>query len=205
MADPRLTLQLGGKRKRGLPTPSPSGCVVLEEIEEEYKRKPWKRKAVNRPSEPQAWQGRGRSPFKTPATAVVDAIKGDSRLLGDLEKELDLQRTHLAQIVATKQAELVVVMAEQANANRPQLGKTPVLPRPVKPPTRSASPSRKVLKYLPRGAPPVIKSSPESFLDGIPKDVLELQEILLKGLGERLIPTELKVSGTAHSHIPPSS
>ena len=199
-ADPPRILQLGAKRKRALPTPSPAGCVVLEEIEEEYKRKPWKRRVVKKPSEPQAWQGRGRSPFKTPATAVVDAIKSDSQLLGALEKELDLQRTQLEQIVATKQRELVAVMAEQANAgqpNTPQLGEIPVLPQPAKPPTRSASPARKILRYLPRGTPPVIKSSPASFFEGIPKEVLELQKTLLEGLGERMIPMEFKVCGTA--------
>lgn len=104
--------------------------------------------------------------------------------------------------MATKQRELVAVIAEQVNANRPQLGEIPILPPPVKPPTRSASPARKILRYLPRGTPPIIKSSPASFFEGIPKEVLELHKTLLEGLRERLIPTEFKVFGTILVHFP---
>lgn len=78
--------------------------------------------------------------------------------------------------MATKQGDLVVVMAEQANAgqaNKSQLGEIPVLPQPVKPATHTASPARKISKHLPRGTPPVIQSSPASFFERIQKEVLE--------------------------------
>ena len=71
--------------KRRLRSESPE-CVIYENLEEQYREKPWKRsrKAVSEYA-PTEWPGRGRSPVKTPLTTVIDQIKRDSQALTQLE------------------------------------------------------------------------------------------------------------------------
>ena len=192
------------KRKRPYlsfpPSPPETESVILEDIEEEYQRKPWKRRLGTVGSETErktTWQGRGRSPYKTPVTAVLDSIKGDTRLLEHLEKELIIQKEHLQELVASKQREIVVSMDQrQATLHDhlpPELTQGPIFPPPKPNTSRSPSPARRILKALPSATPSVINSSLESFTNPLPQDVTDLLDSLLDGLGEGSIPMQCQV------------
>jgi len=200
------SLKVRAKRYRELSPPAPSDCVIFEKIEEEYQRKPWKRRAVNQTNEPQAWQGRGRLSFTTAVTASIDAIKCNSQRLEALEKELDLQNTQLEKILGTRQTLLAQAMAAQENTG-PFHGLQPSGGQIVtkKKPLSSSQSTTKILQGLSRATPPVESSTLASFQGPIPQHVLDLYTHIQENCEAPVIPIDLKVSGTAPQHIIPSS
>lgn len=87
-------------------SPSPK-CVIREELEEDLLRKPWKRTILyDRQKHQPEWEGRGRSPWKTPVTDVIDYIKRDSRKLAQLDQEVRAERDRLITATISKQNEI---------------------------------------------------------------------------------------------------
>ena len=48
------------------------------------------------------WNGRGRSPFKTPAIAAIDGLKGGSKVIEWLEREAAKERKELEKLIEWK-------------------------------------------------------------------------------------------------------
>lgn len=71
-----------------------------------------------------AWTGRGRSPYRTPVTAVLDRIKDKTAQLEHFERELIIQQAELDGWIAEKKVCLASVAAQKAriSMNRPPLG-----------------------------------------------------------------------------------
>lgn len=137
--------------KRRLRSESPE-CVIYEDIEEEYKEKPWKRsrKEISKKVRTE-WSGRGRSPVKTPVTTVIDQIKRDSQALVQLEQALEAERADLRTLIAARRDEIALTASRNrdlASASLTKLTTQTRLPPPT-PRSRSQSPSRQILRDLP--------------------------------------------------------
>jgi len=137
------------------------------------------------------WSGRGRSPFKTPATAAIDGLKTSARWVEALEREISLQQSQLDALVAEKKTRLIDIHHIQSEmaAGRP----APVLAQPGTSTTRSLSPS-KYLAKLAAGNPPIVYHTFEEYLDPLPQSVRETKQELQNGLELGCMPEMFKVS-----------
>ena len=71
-----------------------------------------------------AWTGRGRSPYKTPVTAVLDGIKDKTAQLQNFERKLIIQQAELDGWIAEKRVCVASLAAQKARISmeRPPLG-----------------------------------------------------------------------------------
>ena len=168
------TLSNSLKRKRVLPylsSPPPELHDLQEQEQEQvsgrlYRQGYQKEQAMQTELDPvyktsngpaRAWTGRGRSPYKTPVTAVLDGIKDKTAQLEHFERELIIQQAELDGWVAEKRVRLASVAAQKARISmqRPPLG---VVELPLPSSTsrgRSSSPD-KYLRALRNGKPPIL-------------------------------------------------
>jgi len=199
------SLSNGITLKRTCPSPSPE-CVILEDQEAEYARKPWKRPILeSRKRQKKEWQGRGRSPFKTPVTTVIDSIKQDTRELVTLERELGAARAQLQSTMAQRLQELNTLHAQQQRLASPvnitELAPETTLLQPTArdsgSPTHSTSPSRQILLGFPKATPAVaINTLPEGHMS---EEVAGVLREILQCCKQGYIPGGLRVSSAQHS------
>ena len=153
------------------------------------------------------WSGRGRSPYKTPATAAIDGVKENARLLETLEREIILHQDQLEDLLAAKKARLcgihqskfsVAGAAQDTEMSLPHVPTIPLLPASTKR-SRSLSPS-KYLAKLANGTPSIIHCRVEKAKQNdiqIPVSVKETMKLLQHGLEIGCIPRQFKVGGYA--------
>ncbi|KAG8532425.1 uncharacterized protein KY384_002910 [Bacidia gigantensis] len=161
------------------------------------------------------YNGRGRSPYKTPVTAVIDQLKKDVRRLEHFDRALAQQRLqyrrskrekekeyasnwYALQDMGKSEGQKTAKSGEQNSskyreqnplANKPKLGPTPATPATG----RSISPE-KLLEKLQTCKPQIIR---EEFrlLSGQPREaVKEVCQFLLQGTRFGFIPTKFKVT-----------
>ena len=141
-----------------------------------------------------AWTGRGRSPYKTPVTAVLDGIKAKTSQLEHFERELIIQQAELDGWIAEKRVRLASVMAQNAGISmgRPPLGGIVVVPLTSTSRGRSPSPD-KYLRQLRNGKPPILEFAFAELPGDIPQSVSDLFADLMDDLGDGCIPAQYKV------------
>ena len=141
-----------------------------------------------------AWTGRGRSPYKTPVTAVLDAIKDKTAQLERFERELIIQEAELEGWIEERKVRLASVAAQKAriSMNQPPLSVVG-LPTPSSTSRgRSTSPD-KYLQALRNGKPSILHFALAKFQGDIPQSVSDLVAELMDDLGEGCIPAQYKV------------
>lgn len=141
-----------------------------------------------------AWTGRGRSPYKTPVTAVLDGIKDKTGQLEHFERELIIQQAELDSWIAEKRVRLESVAAQKARISmeRPPLGVIELAPPSSTSRGRSSSPD-KYLRALRNGKPPILDFALAQLQDDIPQSVSDLLADLMDDLGDGCIPAQYKV------------
>lgn len=143
-----------------------------------------------------AWNGRGRSPYKTPTTAALDSLKHNTLQLEALDREIRAQEIQVQQSIASKRQRLAFVT--QHNHDVCAMGPTNILdsaPRLRQPEAsrgRSSSPTR-YLDKLAQGSPPILLCSFETIEDDPPKLVDDTVTFFETGLGEKCIPSKYRV------------
>ena len=140
-----------------------------------------------------AWTGRGRSPYKTPVTAVLDRVKDKTAQLEHFERELIIQQAELDGWIAEKRVRLASVAAQKARVmERPALGVGGLPPPASTSRGRSSSPD-KYLRALRNGTPPILNFAFAEFQGDIPQPVSDLLADLMDNLGDGCIPAQYKV------------
>ena len=141
-----------------------------------------------------AWTGRGRSPYKTPVTAVLDGIKAKTGQLEHFERELIIQQAELDSWIAEKRVRLASVAAQKARISmgRPPLGVVELAPPSSTSQGRSSSPD-KYLRALRNGKPPILEFGFHELPGDIPQSVSDLLADLMDDLGDGCIPAQYKV------------
>ena len=141
-----------------------------------------------------AWTGRGRSPYKTPVTAVLDGIKDKTAQLEHFERELVIQQAELDGWIAEKRVRLESVAVQKARITmeRPPLGVGGLPPPASTSRGRSSSPD-KYLRALRNGKPPILNFAFAEFQGDIPQSVSDLLADLMDNLGDGCIPAQYKV------------
>jgi len=197
------------KRKRSLPSlssppPEPHDLDFPKQVEQEHlvQEQEGKRKEQGAQTgldllqtrKGPAWTGRGRSPYKTPVTAVLDGIKNQTAWLEQFERELFLQQAELDELIKEKRARLESVKDRRAKMSmEPPAGanfahyKASSTSR-----GRSTSPD-KYLTKLALASPPLIPRNFMNLDSPLPQLIKDLVITLRKGLGDACIPSEFKV------------
>lgn len=154
------------------------------------------------------WNGRGRSPFKTPATAALDRLKDKAHLLEDLERDISHYQNQLDSLIDTKRARLCNIHQSRSDITRDESGSggeqraqakemasssTPVLQPTPRNRSRSISPS-KYLAKLAQGTPSITCYPVETTSKQIPKSVRETKSTLQSGLEIGCMPQQCKVA-----------
>ena len=141
-----------------------------------------------------AWTGRGRSPYKTPVTAVLDGIKAKTGQLEHFERELIIQQAELDSWIAEKRVRLASVVAQKARISmeRPPLGVIMLATPSSTSRGRSSSPD-KYLRALRNGKPPILNFDFNELPGDIPQSVSDLLADLMDDLGDGCIPAQYKV------------
>ncbi len=141
-----------------------------------------------------AWTGRGRSPYRTPVTAVLDGIKDKTAQLEHFERELIIQQAELDSWIAEKRVRLASVAAQKAriSMNQPPLGVVG-LPTPSSTSRGRSSSPDKYLRTLRNGKPPILNFDFDELPGDIPQSVSDLLADLMDDLGDSCIPAQYKV------------
>lgn len=141
-----------------------------------------------------AWTGRGRSPYKTPVTAVLDGIKDKTAQLEHFERELIMQQAELDGWITEKRVRLASVAAQKAKISmeRPPLGVIELPPPSSTSRGRSSSPD-KYLRALRNGKPPILNFGFADLRGDIPQSVSDLLADLMDDLGDGCIAAQYKV------------
>ena len=160
------------------------------------------------------WSGRGRSPFKTPATAAIDGLKEKARLLEAFEREISRHQDQLERLLTVKKARLHKIYQSKSdiaqgersprtimgpNTTQTPFSDTPVFPLPTASTARSLSPS-KYLARLAEGTPSIIHRTFESGQARIPRSVQEVRKLLQEDLDIGCMPQRFKVSSCFSIH-----
>ena len=199
------------KRKRFQPcvlSPPPELHNIQEQGQEQeserlYRRENQKEQAtqtdldlLNRTSRglAPAWTGRGRSPYRTPVTAVLDGLKDKTAQLEHLERKLLIQQAELDGWIAEKRVRLAGVAVQKARISmeRPPLSVVG-LPTPSSTSRGCSSSPDKYLRALHNGKPPILNFSLAEFQGDIPQSVSDLLADLMDDLADGCIPAQYKV------------
>lgn len=149
------------------------------------------------------WDGRGRSPFKTPATAAIDSVRSDALLLQHLGREIEQQQTELTALIATKQRQLLHLQRDKVRLLELDMsaslgGDDRLVLRPVPTRSRSLSPE-KFLAALPHGDPQILHRSLGKVGHQMPPVVKDTIKYFEQKLDVSCIPYQLKVAMCPHS------
>ena len=142
-----------------------------------------------------AWNGRGRSPYKTPTTAALDSLKHKTLQLEALDREIKAQEIQVQQSIASKRQRLALVTQHNHDVcimGPNVLDSAPRLRQPEGSRGRSSSPTR-YLDKLAQGAPPILLYSFETIENDPPKLVDDAVTFFETGLGEKCIPSKYRV------------
>ena len=140
-----------------------------------------------------AWTGRGRSPYKTPVTAVLDAIKDKTAQLEHFEHELIEQQAELEGWIEEKRVRLASVAAQKARISMDQPPLSVVaLPTPSSTSRGRSSSPDKYLRQLRNGKPPILNFDFDELPGDIPQSVSDLLADLRDDLGDSCIPAQYK-------------
>ena len=139
------------------------------------------------------WTGRGRSPYKAPATAAIDRLKTSTHQLEGLVREIDLFQGQIEALTAQKKSYLVCLQENKSGLMshlQKGLQGGPVFPPPGTTGSRSLSPSISLTK-LAAGKPPIRHRPVEA--GPLPSPVFEVVQLLRKGLERGCMPLLFKV------------
>ena len=144
------------------------------------------------------WSGRGRSPFKTPATAAIDGLKGSSKYIEYVEREIVKEQTELDKVIRLKKdyfAEIARVRFKLLQDRMNPLQGAPDLAQPDIDTYegRSRSPDKYIAKMR-LSTPPVYYHRIETYrLGNLPKEIDQLWERLGENLGAGSVPSSYEV------------
>jgi len=172
------------KRKSSCLSSPPPEPNELQDHQEEEGEHLSKRRQLALPTKPITWYGRGRSPFTTPATAALDNIKGNARLLEHLEKELIFRQEDLEKRVEARRSQLDATIQRQSEFSSEDTNPfaVPVLPSgPCQ--SRSISPT-KLLGKLANGKPPIIYTTLSAAKGQLTPQVQKLNKYLAVRTGD---------------------
>ena len=144
----------------------------------------------------QNWTGRGRSPYKTPVTAVLDNIRGNARLLQQFERNILSYQDQLQDLALLKSRcsdQLREQIDQPLNGEMAYLKEVnPFEPSSGRATSRSVSPD-KYLGMLRNADPPIEPLKIEQALDNLLEPVYDVLKQLSSGLDEGYLPTAYKV------------
>ena len=147
------------------------------------------------------WGGRGRSPFKTPATAAIDGLKKGAKVIEWLEREAAKESKELENLIqwrtrcvrGLKRTKLKIV---QDKMNPLEVSFQPDVDDST---GKSRSPD-KYLGKMEHSTPPVIYEHLETYPDVLPKPIDTLLGMLEEKLGEACIPSTYEVNQIVALH-----
>ena len=146
-----------------------------------------------------AWSGRGRSPYKTPVTAVLDDIKHNARVLESFEKEINLQQSQLQDLITIKRRRLAELHQDKRQVWETDMAH-PLDTAPILRNDKSTSASRprstspvKYLSTMPTAEPPISPYDFEESPDSVPESAFTVLNALEEDLGDGCIPLRYKV------------
>lgn len=196
---PTVAQQRNLKRKSShLSSPPPERIQRQVQPEEEREHNS-KRRQVAIPTKPITWYDRGRSPIKTPATAAIDSLKGNSRLLEQLEKELIFRQEDLEQRIKARRSQIDATNRRRADFSTEEMTPFPV-PVLRRGPSRSRSVSPdKILGKLANGEPPIMYTTVSAAQMTLPPQVKSFVKYVTEAIGEGYLPKKYEVSITCPS------
>lgn len=143
------------------------------------------------------WSGRGRSPFKTPATAAIDGLRKSAKLVEWVERETVKERIELEKVIRFKKycfAGIAKARFEVVQDRMDPMINVTVLAQPdidqFK--GRSNSPDKYIAK-MKVSTPPVHYHYMEAYENPLPKEMDGLLRLLEGNLGEGSIPSTYEV------------
>ena len=200
------------KRLYRSPSSNESATFNCAHPKAEGQEKLWKRRATavtqescRRERDSERWLGRGRTPWSTPVIAVIDEIRQDSRRILKLEKQLKTQKEEMDNEMAVRQEELVSLAAASLATTKHGRGSITNLTQQTAldwrrqkhaSPSRSTSPSRKLLRESRSAKPAVSIDSLEDEDIYIHKDIMDILSPMIRSFRQHVIPAELRVRST---------
>ena len=143
------------------------------------------------------WNGRGRSPFKTPAIAAIDGLKKGAKVIEWLEREAAKERKELEKFIQWK-INLVTGLKrtrlEIVQDNMDPLKNIQVLVQPDVDNYKGKSNSPdKYLRKMKYSTPPVCYQRLEAYKHALPEHMVKLLGLLEENLGEGCMPSTYEV------------
>ena len=145
------------------------------------------------------WSGRGRSPYKTPVTAVLDDIKHNARVLESFERQINLQQSQLQDLITIKRRRLAELHRDKRQVWETDMAH-PLDTAPILRNDKSTSASRtrstspvKYLSTMSTAEPPIFPYDFKESPDSVPESVFTVLNALEEDLGEGCIPLTYKV------------
>lgn len=145
------------------------------------------------------WDGRGRSPFKTPAIAAIDGLKKGAKVIEWLEREAAKERKEFEKLIQWKihcVTGLKRTTLEIVQDKMDPLKKVEFLVKPKLDIDDYTGKSRSPDKYLGKmkhSIPPVHHELLEMYQPDLPEQMNNLLELLEEKLDETYIPSKYEV------------
>ena len=146
------------------------------------------------------WNGRGRSPFKTPAIAAIDGLKKGAKVIEWLEREAAKEREQLEKLIQWKINLVTGLKRTRLEIVQDKMDPLMNIQVLVQPDVdnyegKSKSPD-KYLRKMKYSTPPVYYQRLEAYKHALPEQMVKLLGLLEENLGEGCIPSTYEVVQT---------
>ena len=143
------------------------------------------------------WNGRGRSPFKTPAIAAIDGLKKGAKVIEWLEREATKERKELEKLIQWKIHLVTGLKRTRIEIEQDKMDPLKNIQVLVQPDNdnyegKSKSPD-KYLRKMRYSTPPVYYQRIENYGHALPEQMEQLLGLLEENLGAGCIPSTYEV------------
>ena len=144
------------------------------------------------------WNGRGRSPFKTPAIAAIDGLKKGAKVIEWLEREAAKERKELDKLIRWKIHSVTGLKRTKLEIVQDKMDPLKNIQVLVQPDVdsykgRASKSPDKYLRKMRYSTPPVHYQRIENYEHALPKQMENLLELLEEDLGESCIPSTYEI------------